>query len=326
VADDTSSRGISARIAETFGTIFTFGGFGFAAVLGIMAQVGVIGAYRRGDADLPTAIAIFAFSLILSVIGVGYFYFRYAVMPMRDARTTRRAALHPDAPWMLDEAWAQRKVTDRASLAVAIFLWVWSVGWNGICAFIWTVNWDKIISAVHESWTDAAFAVVFPLCGLIGVLCAIGATLHWWRYGASTLHIDTLPGYLGDEFRGRIVTRMPSLVPLEVELVCERRYWYWTQSSGRRTREWDTETIWSRAYPIDADRMMRLKDGTTTIPIDVPLPDDKPPCALDEEGAGIQWALAVHTDHERMPKPAQPGAPRAVNYSARFLIPVYARS
>ncbi|MCK9910559.1 hypothetical protein MXD81_15540, partial [Microbacteriaceae bacterium K1510] len=108
---------IAARLTEAFGTAFVVGGFGFAAVLGIMAQIGAIGAYRRGDTDLPAAIAIFVFSLILTVIGLGYFYFRYAVMPVRDARTARRAALHPDAPWMLNEAWAGRTVTDRASLA-----------------------------------------------------------------------------------------------------------------------------------------------------------------------------------------------------------------
>ena len=65
---------------------------------------------------------------------------------------------------------------------------------------------------------------------------------------------------------------------------------------------------------------MRMKD-VTTIPIDIPLPTDKPPFALDDEGAGIQWSLYVRTDYERIGTVATP-VPR---YSAQFLVPVYAR-
>lgn len=322
--NDSSSRRFSTRIASGFGTIFVVAGFALAAILGIMAQVGIIGAYRRGDADLPTAILIFAFSLILTVIGLGYFYFRYHVVAKRDAWSARQAERNPEAPWLLNEAWAERKVTDHGSLVVAAFLWIWSIGWNGLCAFIYTVNYDKIIAAFHTSWLEASAAVIFPLCGLIGILCAAGATLNWWRYGPSTLHIDTLPGYLGDKFRGHVIARMPSLVPLEAEIICERRLWVRRLRDGKRSQELVTEKVWSSAHPIDAGRLMRTKDGTTTIPIDVPVPAGKPPVDLDDEGGGIQWVLAVRTDHERLPKPAA-GAPPPHRFEARFAIPVYAR-
>lgn len=315
-----------SRLSVGFGSMFVHAGFAFAAVLGVMAQVGIIGAYRRGDADLPSAIAIFVFSLILTVCGVGYYYFRYAVLPAREARDARITALHPDAPWLLDEEWAARKVVDRGSLTVAIFLWVWSIGWNGLCGLIWSINHDKIVAAFQTSWGEAAAAVLFPVLGLIGMLCAVSATLHWWRYGPSTLHIDTLPGYLGDRFRGRVVARLATAVPLEAELICERRFWVRVLKNGDRSMELKTEQVWAKSYPIDSDRLMRMKDGTTTIPIDLPLPSDRPGCDINEEGVGIQWVLAVHTDHERLAKPVQPAAPGAKNYSARFLIPVFARS
>jgi hypothetical protein len=320
-----SSRRISSRLATGFGSVFVHAGFGLAAVLGIMAQVGAIGAYRRGDADLPTAIAIFAFSLILTVIGLGFYYFRYAVFPAQQARAARRLAQNPGAPWLLDEDWAARKVVDRGSRTVAIFLWIWSIGWNGLCALIWSVNRDKIIAAFSESWGDAAVAVLFPMFGLIGVLCAISATVHWWRYGASTLHIDTLPGYLGETFRGRVVARLAVPVPLEVELVCERRFWARAMGRGGRSMELKTEQIWSKSYPIDSDRLMRTPDGLTSIPVDVPLPAGKQGTSIDEEGVGVRWALAVHTDHARASGPVKSAAPGAMNYAARFLIPVFAR-
>ncbi len=99
------------------------------------------------------------------------------------ARETRIAAQHPGAPWMLNDAWAARKVVDRSSLAVAIFLWLWSAGWCGACAFIWSVNSDKIIAAARDNWGEAALGALFPIGGLIGVLCAVAATRTWWRNG-----------------------------------------------------------------------------------------------------------------------------------------------
>jgi hypothetical protein len=44
------------------------------------------------------------------------------------------------------------------------------------------------------------------------------------------------------------------------------------------------------------------------------LPPDQPACALDEDGAGIQWSLSVRAVEMTMPR-----------FSAHFLIPVYAR-
>lgn len=320
MSDDTPATAASPRAAGILGAAITHFGFGMAALLGIIAQVGAIAAFRRGDADLGAMIFCVVLGAVFTAVGLGFYYLRYAVAPRRATREEHRAALHPDAPWMRDEQWAARKVVDRSSLAVTIFLWVWSAGWCGACAFIWSVNHDKIIAAARDSWVDATFAVILALCGLIGVLCAIGATRTWWRYGASNLHIDTLPGYLGDRFRGNVVVRMASPVPIEAEIACERRTWRWSRDEkGRRTKVWSTETIWSQTHPIESSRLMRLRDGTTTIPVDVPLPADQPPCALDEEGAGINWTLYVRTDHERS------NGPTTQRYSAQFLVPVFER-
>lgn len=323
MSDSSTTSAASSRAGRILGAVVMHLILGSMTLLGILASVGAIGAFRRGDADLATAVICTVVGGVFTAFGLGLYYLHYIDAPARAAREERRAALHPGAPWMLNADWAARKVVDRSSLAVTIFLWIWSAGWCGACAFIWSVNRDKIVAAVRSSWVDAAFAVILPLCGLIGVLCAIGATRTWWRYGASTLRIDTLPGYLGDSFRGGVVVRMPSPVPLEVEIACERRTWHWSRDSkGRRTKKWSTETVWSETYPIETGRLMRLKDGTTTIPIDVPLPDNQPPCALDEDGAGIQWTLYVRTDYERArATPTQP----APGYNAQFLIPVYAR-
>jgi hypothetical protein len=197
-----------------------------------------------------------------------------------------------------------------------VFLWVWSTGWWGVTAFLWTVNHDKILAAVHDSWGNTVLVILLPLTGLIGVLAALTVTRTWWRYGASTLRIDTLPGYLGDRFRGSVAAHLPVVPdePLEAEIACERVTWRRVRDSdGTFSKEYRTVAVWSATHAIEPGRLMRGKDGVQ-IPIDIPLPAGQPPCALDDDGAGIQWSLSV-----RAPEAAGP------RFTCHFHVPVYGR-
>jgi hypothetical protein len=316
-----TSTHVIERPRSVFGSIFVHLILGFMTLMGIAASVGGIAAFNRGETELAAAIICAVVGGIFTAFGIGLSYLLFFVEPRRGAESARMAMLHPDAPWMLRPDWAARKVTDRSSLAVAIFLWVWSAGWCGACALIFGVNSDKIIAAARESWGEAALGMIFPIGGLIGVLCAIGATRTWWSQGTSTLRIDTLPGYLGDEFSGSVKVRLPYAIALETEIACEKRTYVWVRTPKGRRKEWSTETLWSATHKIPADRLMRFKD-VSTIPIDVPLPADKLPFALDEEGVGIQWTLYVRTDYKANKAP--PGG-QVTRYEAQFLVPVFSR-
>jgi hypothetical protein len=297
--------------------------------LGIAAQFGVMAAYRRGDMHIAGAILVFAFGVVLAGVGLWHLYERFVLTPRRQARLAKIEALHPGAPWMLNDAWAERKVVDRSGSAAAIFLWIWSAGWWGACALIWSVNHNKIIDAVSSSWGDAFVCLLLVSCGLIGLWCAIVMTIKWWRHGASTLNIDTLPAYLGNRFRGTVTARVPASMPLEGEVVCERVtvIWVRTPKNGRR-KELAAQPLWSHTWALERDRMTRTKDGEVIIPIDVALPDDKPAFDLDDEGGGIQWKLSIRTDYEKA-KPSlskMDGQTGIDRYASEFLIPVYARA
>jgi hypothetical protein len=304
----------AARVANLFGALVMHFFVILATLMGVISVVAGLGAYVRGEADLVGAIFCVVLGAVFSAIAPGFYYLTYVAAPVHAAREARSAALHPGQPWMLRDDWAARKVVDRSSLAVMIFLWIWSGGWCGACAFLWSVNSDKIIAAARDSWGEAVLIVFLPLAGLIGLVCAINATRTWWRYGTSILRIDTLPGILGDRFRGSVLANMPEVVALEALIACERRIWRWTtDEKGRRTKEWRTATVWSETHAIGRDCLMRSKDGVS-IPVEVPLPPDQPACALDDDGAGIQWSLYVRA--------VETAGPR---FSAHFLIPVYAR-
>jgi len=247
---------------------------------------------------------------------LGFFYISYIAGPAQAARQAASVKRYAGAPWMLRADWAARKVVDSSSLAVMVFLWVWSAGWCGVCAFLWSVNRDKILAAMHESWGDTFLIALMPLAGLIGLVAAIKATRTWLLFGRSVLTIDTLPGYLGESFRGRVAARL-AIIPtqaLEAKIACERRTWRRVRDSdGHWTKEWRIVPVWSMMHEIEPERLMRTKDGVV-IPIDVPLPAGQPPCALDEEGAVILWSLHVRAD--------VPGGSR---YTAHFEVPVYRR-
>jgi len=326
VSDDTRVRS-STYIAGGFGNLFTNVAFGLLVLLGIGAQLGVVATWRRGDIESPQAIFLFAFGVLLTVIGLWFFYARFVTLPAREQRIARISALHPDEPWLLNEAWAARKVIDRSSRASAIFLWIWTAGWWAGCGLIFGVNREKIVAEVTSSWGHMLLAAFFLFCGVSGLIAAVSMTLKWWRYGAATLHIDTLPGYLGNRFRGSILARVPENTPLEAEVVCERVTVIWVPTpKGGRRREETAEPLWSQSWPIEKDRMTRTKDGAAVIPIDVALPEGKPPFKLDADGAGIRWALNLRTDFEGAAKsgPTMPGAAKLERISVQYVIPVYA--
>ena len=148
---------------------------------------------------------------VFAAVGIGFFYITYVAGPAGAVRDAAIMARNPNAPWMLRADWAARKVVDRSSLGVMIFLWIWASGWWGVSAFLWTVNRDKILAAIHNSWGDTVLVALLPLAGFIGVLAAVIVTRTWWRFGNSTLLIDTLPGFIGDSFRGRVKARFAQM-------------------------------------------------------------------------------------------------------------------
>jgi hypothetical protein len=327
LADDTSSNAAAEKLG-TIPSVLTSIGAAVMVALGISAQLGVMAAYGRGDMHVAGAIILFGLGFALAGVGLWALYARFVVIPRQAARIARIAARHPGAPWMLDDAWAARKVVDRSGSAPAIFLWIWSAGWWGACALIWSVNRDKIIAAVQTSWGDAFVCSVLVGGGLLGVWCAIAMTIKWWRHGASTLNIDTLPAYTGNRFRGTVTARVPANMPLEAEIVCERVAVLWVRTpKGGRRKQLAEETVWSREWGLEGDRMTRTTDGRVIIPIDVELPVGKPSFDLDDAGGGIQWKLHVRTDYVKAAasaskKDRQKGIER---YASEFLIPVYAR-
>ena len=324
MSDPTSASGPSSlastpswrRARILFGNVAINLVCGAAALMGLALLRAGLDALLTGDHSVASAVLVSMLGAVFAAVGLGFFYFTYVAAPRIAVREEAQAARHPGEPWMLRADWAARKIVDRSSFAAMAFLWIWTASWWGVTAFLWTVNYDKIIAAVSASWGDTVLAGLLPLAGLIGLLAAVGVTRTWLRYGAATLRIDTLPGFLGDHFRGSVAARFAALPkgPLEAEIACERVTWRRVRDSDSTfKREYRVATVWSQTHMIDPGRLMLSRDGVQ-IPVDVPLPIDQPGCALDEDGAGIQWRLHVRAHEDS-----------GTQFTAQFEVPVYRR-
>lgn len=313
---------MSSKAPSTFATLFWSAVvhlvFAMVALMGAGAVLGAVDILNSGEQSIGVAVLLIVLGLAMLSIGLGFFYWFYIWDPAAESRRQLMLLRYPYQPWMLRADWAARRMTDRASLAVSVFMWIWCAGWWGAIAFIWSVNRDKIIAAAQQSYGEAALGLIFPICGLIGLLVAVRVTLHWWRYGYSTLAIDTLPGYLGDSFRGTVSARLAKRPhsPIEATLVCEDVRWLKRRgANGRTTSERTAETLWEKSFEIAGDRLLWTA-SQVSIPIDVPLPAGQPACRVDEGGDGIVWKLAVRTTDK-----AEDGNA----YESQFEIPVFER-
>ena len=319
-AEDAPAGGIGAWLAAALVHVL----FGFVALMGLLTlQAGIRVLFFTHEHHWGSALMVTAMGLIFSIVGLGYFYLGYIKAPIWAARERAIEARYPGQPWMQRADWAARRVTD-SSLGTMMFLWVWVVGWWGAILFIWTMNRDKILAAAAESWGQAALGLIFPLGGLLGLLIAVQVTRTWLRYGRTALRIDTLPGRLGDQFRGTLeVNFRERPAALEAELLCERVTWRTRRSGGKTSRERMTETVWSETHPIEPSRiMLQGRGGGATLALSVPLPADQPPCGLDADGDGIQWRLEVR---EVTPAGASAGGSVGPGFSASFEVPVFGR-
>lgn len=266
-----------------------------------------------GDPNRAGAIVAVLMGAGLVALSIWYFRATYIQRPVEEARLARIRSLYPGQPWMERKDWAARRVTSSEG-APALFMWVWVAGWWGAMILIGTVNGDKIRVAFTESWWNVAFVAAFVGAGLAGLWVAIAFSLSWWRYGRSTLTLDTLPAYTGETFVGTLETRLSPkpTEPLDVRLVCEDLFWVETRSNGKRESRLRVRELGAAVTTADPRRFAPSAHGLRGR-IEVAVPAGLPSSHLDASGNGIRWQLRIATADGDVP------------FSCSFDLPVYDR-
>ena len=195
-------------------------------------------------------------------------------------------------------------------------MWFWCVLWWGILGLLWSVNKDLILADLRGSWEQAIPTSLPFVAGIIGLLVAISLTWRRRRYGDAVLVIDTLPGYLGERFRGRVEARLkePPQEPIALSLICGslRSEQVRSGRGGYETR-FVTDELWAERKRLNPSQTL-FGRGRVTIPVDFDLPTDLPESGHILDDPQIVWTLEV-----------APGTVLDRPLESEFQVPVFAR-
>lgn len=300
--------------ATLLGVILFRGFMGITLLIGLSAAVaGLSLAFRGAPEQRPGAVIAVLMGLFIAGLCIVYFFrcwFSGSHWPARMA-AARGGIKGP--PWLARKDWAARRI-EHTSAGIATGLWIWTAGWFGFLAFIGWVNHDKIVRAMAQSWWNVALLGVFVAAGLAGLALAIWFTRSWLVYGTSILHLDTLPAWLGERFRGALEARLRPLPqhPFEVELACQEVRWITTGSGKNRSTRLDVHPLGSVTATIEPRRFAPTRGGARCA-LDIEVPGDLPEYDVDDQGNGVRWVLTIASTQS---EPA---------FSCSFEVPVFAR-
>lgn len=300
-------------LGQWIGVVLVLGLFALIGALGSLTIVAGVRQLLSGQEPVGKALFVIAIGLVFTAVGAGYFYLRYVKKPLWDAERARLEARYPGQPWMLRKDWVARRIV-HSNLGVTALLWVFNILWWGAMALIGTVNRDKILAAFAESWWNYFLVSLFVLCGLFALRLAIAVTWTHWRYGQTTLQLDTLPAYIGDKLRGTVEARLSvrPTEPLKASLICENLTWIRTRSGGKTSHRLKVTEIARVAREIPAALVLMSQKGAR-IPVEIDVPAGSKEFDIDSEGNGIRWTLNVDAPGAKQP------------FSCTFEVPVYAR-
>lgn len=288
--------------------------FAGLAVVGMLVVNAIVQAWRAGEAATSEAALFGALGVIMVLVGAGFLYFAYIGAPRFLAGIERRRKKYQDRPWLLNRQWRARRVIHSVKFT-AWFMWFWCLLWWGIIGFLWSVNKDEIVAALGGSWGDAIPAALPFVVGAIALLVAIKMTWQRFRYGDAVLLIDTLPGYLGEHFRGKVLARLAGRPkqPVSLSLTCGslRSVRRWT--GGRLETVWITDPLWSESASLQPTQTLHDRDRVT-LPIDFALPPDLPESGHIADDPQIVWTLKV-----------TPGSVPDRALKSTFQVPVFKR-
>ena len=168
---------------------------------------------------------------------------------------------------------------------------------------------------MESSWWAYLLLAFFLFCGLAVLRLAVDATWSYWRYGRSTLRLDTLPAYTGERLRATLEARFAArpAVPLKASLVCDKLHWRRYRSGGKTQTRLEVKEQRRVEKDISPNSVL-VSRGSARIPIEFDVPAGYPEYSIDGEGNGIRWTLHVETAKGETPP-----------FVCTFEVPVYAR-
>jgi hypothetical protein len=211
-------------------------------------------------------------------------------------------------PWTVRTAWQTNELTEQRSWTVRP---IWAFLWN---ALAWPgagyVLYDALWTSADPNWAGLLI-LLFPAVGLGVAWGTLTESLRQWKFGRSTLIMDTMPARLGRTLQARLRTSIDfEEVPedgVHVTLSCYQQYTDSDAEGGSnviRNLKWRDEALFS-GQPIPG------RPDATNVPISFDVPADLPPSTPNETKERMLWEIEASA--------ALPG----LDYNATFEIPVF---
>ncbi|HEY3320431.1 MAG TPA: hypothetical protein VGP72_08190 [Planctomycetota bacterium] len=216
------------------------------------------------------------------------------------------AEKYPNQPWMLDYDWDVQGAIDSPAKKTSNLI----IGGLAFAAFMVPFNW-LIVS--EGAWKFVFPAIVVGIFDCI-VLFLFGLAgyhlIQAFKYGSSKIRFGKFPFFLGETMDLEWTTERPigAFSRININLCCVEEF-------KTRDSDGDSKTefreIYRQELPIE---QAGVQESVVTLPISLQLPDQPP---LGTKITTLEnaryWELEIHAD--------TPG----VDYSAVFLVPVYAK-
>jgi hypothetical protein len=249
---------------------------------------------------------VYALALVFFVAGA--FVLALGVRALIErSRVKARRERHPREPWLADHVWDAKGATHSpgASLPAQVATTAF------VALFLAPFNYFVFYVPPADMPTWVRFLVGF--FDLVVVLMVVGLVLtmvQHAKYGRSRLAFPTFPFYLGETFTARLGTSraIGSFEKLTFTLRCIEERTETRRSGNGTSVQTVCDQLWAEEVTLGAGA---VREGhEMTVRFDLPVGDYA--TRLSEPPARY-WELAVAAD--------TPG----VDFSAKFLVPVYAR-
>lgn len=273
-----------------------FAGFGVMAIVSAISQI-------VSGTGAPSVWLLILFGLVFCAIGFGLIFGTVAGGRILE-RKQRLTAEHPSEPWLWREDWARGRVQSKTRSGM-IGGWIFAVLWNAVSAPILVFLPEQ---AAKEPVAYIGF--VFPLVGIVLLVRAIRMTLAYTEFGKTWFEMSAVPGVIGGELKGTILTRFPHGAEhgVQLRLTCVLR----TVSGSGNSRSVSESIKWRSETRLDATQLYPSVMGVS-IPVSFKIPRDALATNTNPSGQ-IFWQLEALAD--------VPG----VDYHDVFEVPVFRTS
>lgn len=227
--------------------------------------------------------------------------------------TWRSHTVPEDAPWTLRPAW-QSPILEEDPYFRSVPPWSAAVfavaGWGGSTIFFVQGVWLRNVEAL-------LLLLLFPIAFTIPAVMAFRRVRHRWKYGLSTLEMNTMPGRLGQTLdacvRANVDPDPRQDDRFEVTLTCYHRSKNKNNISWRSLWEVQAHVGGHRAFSAQTAgaRTETRVDEKVEIPISFDLPAEAPCSTPEKKSHRIAWILDVS---------AKRGG---LDYQSNFEIPVF---